>query len=575
MTLKTLKVLPRSLLSGCAFSNVPCFGLAALSAAPLLVAATAWGASPGVRSQALVRTGQATGIADVTFLAPYDPRVLSDGRLTFWSRLAGTGVTAANNDSLWLLPAEPGSPPGLIQREGGTVTGQAGVFSGLSPGAASLVNGQARVIYASAINNLASPTLPTSLGLFDIAGTALDRDEVGRVQIPALPHLDPQGQSTWVQGNWRSGVGTTMEDLGGIVADQSMTVPGAGGADLPAEARFRTFSQPEPSEASDLAFRAEAGVSATDASDWKAGIWTTLGGPLSLVALEGREVPGTSPAQTWVDFGDEVQISNGRIAFWGRFSGGAEPGLDTGIFASTPDGIVAVALAGDPIPGNSNEFFASFSRRFDLAPDGGVALLARLLESPSAANSAIFVVRGGDDGREIVREGDVLPGGTSGERLFLLQPPRLGPTGQAAFKAMLRGPDVTPATASVLLATNPVGELVQVVRSGDVVTLAPGVSKTVRSIFFDSDAQDAGWSQMDAANAVYYTLDFTDNTKALMRSLVACVADFDTSGTVDLFDYLDFAAAFAAEESSADIDQNGQVDLFDYLEFAASFGSGC
>ncbi|MDX2148830.1 MAG: VCBS repeat-containing protein [Planctomycetota bacterium] len=54
-----------------------------------------------------------------------------------------------------------------------------------------------------------------------------------------------------------------------------------------------------------------------------------------------------------------------------------------------------------------------------------------------------------------------------------------------------------------------------------------------------------------------------------------CRADFNSDGQADLFDYLDFAAAFSNEESSADFNEDGQVDLFDYLDFASAFGTGC
>ncbi|MDX2149041.1 MAG: DNRLRE domain-containing protein [Planctomycetota bacterium] len=54
-----------------------------------------------------------------------------------------------------------------------------------------------------------------------------------------------------------------------------------------------------------------------------------------------------------------------------------------------------------------------------------------------------------------------------------------------------------------------------------------------------------------------------------------CAADFNRDGQADIFDYLDFVAAFSDEDPSADFDNSGQVDLFDYLDFAAAFGQGC
>jgi hypothetical protein len=63
-------------------------------------------------------------------------------------------------------------------------------------------------------------------------------------------------------------------------------------------------------------------------------------------------------------------------------------------------------------------------------------------------------------------------------------------------------------------------------------------------------------------------------TQATLRVL-PCPADFNRDGAADFFDYLDFAAAFASEDSSADISGNGQVDFFDYLDFVQVLSEGC
>jgi hypothetical protein len=58
-------------------------------------------------------------------------------------------------------------------------------------------------------------------------------------------------------------------------------------------------------------------------------------------------------------------------------------------------------------------------------------------------------------------------------------------------------------------------------------------------------------------------------------AMKGCGSDFNNDGQVDFFDYLDFAAAFDAEDAAADFNGDGQVDFFDYLDFAAAFDSGC
>lgn len=54
-----------------------------------------------------------------------------------------------------------------------------------------------------------------------------------------------------------------------------------------------------------------------------------------------------------------------------------------------------------------------------------------------------------------------------------------------------------------------------------------------------------------------------------------CPADFNSDGTLDFFDYLDFVAAFSGNASNADFNADTVVDFFDYLDFVAAFSTGC
>jgi hypothetical protein len=61
----------------------------------------------------------------------------------------------------------------------------------------------------------------------------------------------------------------------------------------------------------------------------------------------------------------------------------------------------------------------------------------------------------------------------------------------------------------------------------------------------------------------------------VVAPVTGCRADFNGDNQVDFFDYLDFAAAFDAEDESADFNGDNQVDFFDYLDFAAAFDAQC
>lgn len=58
-------------------------------------------------------------------------------------------------------------------------------------------------------------------------------------------------------------------------------------------------------------------------------------------------------------------------------------------------------------------------------------------------------------------------------------------------------------------------------------------------------------------------------------SLAICPPDFNCDASVDFFDYLDFVAAFSANDPGADFNADTSIDFFDYLDFVASFSTGC
>jgi enterochelin esterase-like enzyme len=66
-----------------------------------------------------------------------------------------------------------------------------------------------------------------------------------------------------------------------------------------------------------------------------------------------------------------------------------------------------------------------------------------------------------------------------------------------------------------------------------------------------------------------------DANWAFYREVLPRDCDFNADGTRDFFDYLDFVAAFDAENLSADFNRDGAVDFFDYLDFVAAFDAGC
>jgi hypothetical protein len=54
-----------------------------------------------------------------------------------------------------------------------------------------------------------------------------------------------------------------------------------------------------------------------------------------------------------------------------------------------------------------------------------------------------------------------------------------------------------------------------------------------------------------------------------------CLADFDGSGSLDIFDFLAFTNAFNSGDPRADLTPDGVLDLFAFLAFFTAFNAGC
>jgi hypothetical protein len=54
-----------------------------------------------------------------------------------------------------------------------------------------------------------------------------------------------------------------------------------------------------------------------------------------------------------------------------------------------------------------------------------------------------------------------------------------------------------------------------------------------------------------------------------------CRVDFDSSGQVNVQDFLAFLQAYSQGDASADFDQSGAVNVQDFLVFLAAFSAGC
>jgi hypothetical protein len=525
----------------------------------------------GVSFRVVAITGQPAPGTPLTFAAPFDPRFDENRTVSYWARLAGAGVTPANDGSIW---SERTDPATLVSREGNTAPGTTtGVISGIS---SLSLTPDSRAVFAASIAE-GAPTTPTNVGVFaEDAALSLGlayREPPSTFRIQGPLSIADSGDAIWSEST------LIRSSARGILADASTPVPGAG-TDLPAGSVFRRFGAPAIDPASGaIAFRAAAGIQpATDT--WSYGLWSDRSGPLDLVEVQGRQAGDRPPGETFAKLSNQPAISpDGAVFFWAGLQGGTlAPPLDNGVFVSRPgDPLRCIAFAGEPLFSHPDLTFAGFAQDMSASDDGRVSFLAHLAGAvTNATNSAILATDAADNALIVARAGDVVPGTTLDVRFGVLSAPRSGGAGNLAFSSTLSGADVTPATSRALFATNATGSLEQIVRTGTAFTVAPGDVRTIRSFSFDH--AQAGRRQMmldGGLPLLTFTLSFTNNTRAVVVATLVCPADFNSDGTVDFFDYLDFVQAFSEEDPRADLDHNGQVDFFDYLDFVTSFDSGC
>jgi len=65
------------------------------------------------------------------------------------------------------------------------------------------------------------------------------------------------------------------------------------------------------------------------------------------------------------------------------------------------------------------------------------------------------------------------------------------------------------------------------------------------------------------------------SSRPRLKITYRCPADFNDSGAVDFFDYLDFVDAFASSLATADFNGDSIIDFFDYLDYVNAYSRGC
>ncbi len=99
------------------------------------------------------------------------------------------------------------------------------------------------------------------------------------------------------------------------------------------------------------------------------------------------------------------------------------------------------------------------------------------------------------------------------------------------------------------------------------------LSITSGVLIVDLDDVRVEWGQATGSDA--YTPGDVQPEITAMYVGSPCYADFDRSGSLDVFDFLAYQNAFTLSDYHADCDGCGSLDIFDFLCFLTQFDAGC
>lgn len=528
----------------------------ALTASILVAAASTALGQADFRTIAV--TGQpAPGLSGVTLEYVSDPKLDPTGKVAFWARLAGAGVTNDNAESIW---TDRSGSLALAYRSGiaapnttGTLGGMSSfnfTRSGLLAFVASIYEG------TSVTPNAAyySETAPGSLALL--------------VREPFTPNLPALNGLLPVNGDGLTAWSTSVAIVtaAGITINATTPVPG-----VAPSLTFRRMSEPTVSGSGNVVFRAFYGAT-TASAEWQHGLFVHNGTTLAALAQTGAQVPGFDPGVTFAELsGSSIVSPAGSVHSWVRVQG---PGVTatnaSGIFRQNGGGLELVVKIGTSLPAEPTVTLASIGRNIGVLPDGSVVFQATLAgATTNVNNTGIFIAEPGQPIRTLVRRGQYVYGLPQGTALATVGTPHVSEDGHIIFSALVTGGG---ASGQALIAADTLSPPQVVARTGGYVGVN-GDPRQIRSINFGQQSEDVGHSQI-LGRSFAATFTFEDRTTALLVGTLGCSADFNSDG--DIGTDADIEAFFACLAGNccptcAPADFNRDGDIGDDADIEAFF----
>ena len=315
-------------------------------------------------------------------------------------------------------------------------------------------------------------------------------------------------------GIWSAGSGTLA-----LVAREGNAAPGT-------SAKFLSFSTPLLTGAGQVVFRSGLRKEGEPIGN-DGGVWSEVGGSLSLVAHTGDIAPGTTVG--FSDFSLDRPAVNeaGQIAFRAGLSGdGVEAINDKGTWSQRGGALTLIGREGDAAAGTPADF--DLLNRLVLNSEGKMAFLGRLVgEGVHGSNNHAIWSEGGGSLDLLARQGSLAPG-TNGN-FISFQSLVFNDAGQAGFLAKLRGSDLSFKKNSGIWAQDKSGNLRLIVQKGDLIDVEEGPGTDFRAIqtllLAESGVTEDGKSGFNNRGQLAFRAVFTDGTSGIFVSNLVAVPE--------------------------------------------------
>lgn len=154
------------------------------------------------------------------------------------------------------------------------------------------------------------------------------------------------------QAVYNEGVGSVVGEVAEFfdLAPGTVRPPVGGGL-----ANFEGFESPAMNSLGEVAFSAQTNAGTGFDSIGDGGVWSTVGGSLTPVALAGQAAPGTATTFSQL-FGTTTMNDAGDVAFTATLTGLIEGALRDGVWVDRGGGLAKVAQEAEPAPGTTADF---------------------------------------------------------------------------------------------------------------------------------------------------------------------------------------------------------------------------